>query len=275
MNAIDLIEKTIEKAVLSNRHILLAFDFDGTLAPLAPTPGLTFLPTATREHLFRLTKTSNMTVAIISGRSIDQLKDYFNIDNIWIAGSGGLVIKAGNRIHEYPAINYINSILMEVALRLTALCNNYQGAWLEIKPGTLSVHFRDLSIARQAGLIKSVAYMIAVEEKLESLVATQAIEIRPRCGWHKGTAIEIMRQELWNDSNISPYIAYFGDSANDREAVDAANRFGGISVGVGKESPTNCLFYLSTPIDVERVLHRINQCVTSITRVTDARELCG
>lgn len=261
MDEVEAIVESIRAAVSANRKVLLAFDFDGTLSPLAPNPDLAHVPCATHENLHWLSKAPNITIAVVSGRPLSQLEDYFPKGGIWFAGSGGLVVKIGDRVSEFPAINYINSLLTDVALRLTVLCEKFKGTWLEVKPGTMTIHFRDLSVAHRSGLMKGVAYIIAVEEKLESLVATQAIEIRPRCGWHKGTAVEIMRQELWNSENTSPFIAYFGDSANDREAVDAANRYGGISVGIGRESPASCLFKLSSPVEVEETLRRICRLV--------------
>jgi trehalose 6-phosphate phosphatase len=250
MNIFDTLIKSVQSKLDIKAPILIAMDFDGTLAPFAPTPDLAFIPTVIRERLSTLATLPYLRLAIISGRPIQQLKDLINIGNIWLAGSGGLTIQTSLSFHEYPSMAYINGIINDMAIRITYALDKFPGAWIESKPGTLTVHFRQLNKSLQPSLFKCIAYLIAVEEKLESTLASQAIEIRPRCGWHKGTALEIMRQELWASGNNSPYIVYFGDSANDREAFDCANRFGGISIGVGFESPSNSLLKVGSCSDV-------------------------
>lgn len=52
----------------------LLLDYDGTLAPIAPHPDLAILPPETKNVLERLSNQSDVYIAIISGRNVDNVK---------------------------------------------------------------------------------------------------------------------------------------------------------------------------------------------------------
>ena len=54
--------------------ILLFLDFDGTLAPIVQEPMLAVLPAATRHVLDELVAHATITIAIVSGRSLGDVK---------------------------------------------------------------------------------------------------------------------------------------------------------------------------------------------------------
>lgn len=53
-------------------------DYDGTLAPIAPHPDLATLPPETKNVLARLSNMSDVYIAIISGRNVDNVKKMVN-----------------------------------------------------------------------------------------------------------------------------------------------------------------------------------------------------
>lgn len=67
-------------------------DYDGTLAPIAPHPDLAILSPETKNVLFKLSNHSDVYVAIISGRSVDNVKKMVGIEGITYAGNHGLEI---------------------------------------------------------------------------------------------------------------------------------------------------------------------------------------
>ena len=54
--------------------LVVILDYDGTLAPLAPHPQDATLPTATAAALHELVLTPRVTVAVVSGRSLADLR---------------------------------------------------------------------------------------------------------------------------------------------------------------------------------------------------------
>lgn len=57
-----------------SHKLALLLDYDGTLAPIAPHPDLATLPAETKNVLQRLSNHSDVYIAIISGRSVENVK---------------------------------------------------------------------------------------------------------------------------------------------------------------------------------------------------------
>lgn len=77
----------------SNKLALL-LDYDGTLAPLADRPESTSMPHETETILNWLAlQSSQIFLAIISGRGLQSVKDKVSIKNITYAGNHGIEIE--------------------------------------------------------------------------------------------------------------------------------------------------------------------------------------
>lgn len=70
----------------------LILDYDGTLVQLASHPDLAVLPSETKKVLERLANMPDVNIAVISGRSLENLVHMVGIDSITYAGSHGLEI---------------------------------------------------------------------------------------------------------------------------------------------------------------------------------------
>lgn len=58
----------------STKKLALLLDYDGTLAPIAPHPDLAILPPETKKVLERLSNQSDVYIAIVSGRNVENVK---------------------------------------------------------------------------------------------------------------------------------------------------------------------------------------------------------
>lgn len=74
-------------AVLLRQRPLLAFDFDGTLAPIVPRPGDARVPPALARCLAPLAE--RLPVAIVSGRAVADLRRRLGFTPRWIIGNHG------------------------------------------------------------------------------------------------------------------------------------------------------------------------------------------
>lgn len=75
-----------------NHKLALLLDYDGTLAPIAPHPDLAVLPPETKNVIQRLSNHSDVFVAVISGRNVENVKKMVGIEGITYAGNHGLEI---------------------------------------------------------------------------------------------------------------------------------------------------------------------------------------
>src|SRR5688500_16757169 len=82
--------ETIAARIAQQPRLLLASDFDGTLAPLAPTPAEAVLPAETRTVLRRLHACPGVHLAINSGRALADVQMHVGIEGLFYVGNHGL-----------------------------------------------------------------------------------------------------------------------------------------------------------------------------------------
>ena len=73
-------------------NLALLLDYDGTLTPIVKHPDLATLPSETKNVLERLAKRSDVFIAVISGRGVENVKKMVGIEGITYAGNHGLDI---------------------------------------------------------------------------------------------------------------------------------------------------------------------------------------
>lgn len=116
---------------------LLAFDFDGTLAPIRDDPSAVQLDRGAAALLAEATQVEGIVVAIVSGRDADDLASRVNAPGAYIIASHGLEIRApgGERVREVPplAIELHSELGREIA---------GSGLRLESKKHALALHWR-------------------------------------------------------------------------------------------------------------------------------------
>jgi trehalose 6-phosphate phosphatase len=78
---------------MRSHSTLLAFDFDGTLAPICDDPDAVRLPRAAAALLARATDLTGVVVAVVSGRDADDLAARTQATNAYLIGSHGLEIR--------------------------------------------------------------------------------------------------------------------------------------------------------------------------------------
>lgn len=84
---LDDFDEYLLKYVGDTHKLALLLDYDGTLAPIAPHPDLATLPPETKNVLARLSNMSDVYIAIISGRNVDNVKKMVKNDISKLSGS--------------------------------------------------------------------------------------------------------------------------------------------------------------------------------------------
>lgn len=116
---------------------LLAFDFDGTLAPIHDDPAQVHLDRAASVLLAETSQMEGVVVAIVSGRDAQDLAMRVNTPGAYIISSHGLEIHApgGVLIRDAPALAL--DVGSELAREIAAC-----GLRLESKKHALALHWR-------------------------------------------------------------------------------------------------------------------------------------
>jgi trehalose-phosphatase len=232
------------------QSLALFLDFDGTLVPFRNDPDRARLPPSLRRILQELSADENRTVAVISGRERADLQARVGLPGLIYAGNHGLEISGPGFIFIEPTAVGYRECLQKLAAALAPRLVNTEGAWLEDKGLTLSVHWRQTPAER----VEEVRRIVhgALESTSHPFLLTsgdKVYDIRPRVYWHKGSAVNWIRERV---GKLEALTIYLGDDATDEDAFAALP--GGITIKVGESAETAAAYCLRDPAEVEQFL---------------------
>ncbi|CAG9820300.1 unnamed protein product [Phaedon cochleariae] len=218
---LDDFDEYLSKYIGSTHKLALLLDYDGTLAPIAPHPDLAVIPTETKNVLQRLSNVSDVYIAIVSGRNVNNVKEMVGIDGITYAGNHGLEI-----LHP-DGTKFVHPMPTEFHDRVGGLMKELQekvcrdGAWVENKGALLTFHFRETPVHLRPPLEREATALIEAAG-FNAAQAHCAIEAKPPVQWNKGRAsIYILRTAFGVDWCERIRIIYVGDDATDEDAMQA------------------------------------------------------
>jgi trehalose 6-phosphate phosphatase len=238
--------------VESANHILLALDFDGTLAPITNRPEDAFVPPETASALVRLAASPGITVAILSGRSMGDLSSKVGPEFI-LAGNHGLEIEGGGLQFAHDRARSLEPALENFCCRIAEMLDGIPGAWVERKGPTASVHFRQAP-PELAGWIEATVRLVlrAYALCLRARAGRMVWEILPRVRWDKGKALDFIASHL---GKPEPLVVCIGDDLTDEDMFRARSAAISIRVGTGQESAEQ--YSVDDPGEVVTVLEAV------------------
>jgi len=237
----------IEK--IPKNNIFLFLDYDGTITPIVDSPEKAVLSEKMRSMIIKLKGV--IPVAIISGRSLDDLKQRVNIENMIYAGNHGVEIWDGNKLVQGTQLSDSQKQLKGIIKGLRETLSTVKGAMVEDKGVTASVHYRNVDVSN-LGRLFDIFWSKADEYKELFRVTTgkKVFEIRPYGVWNKGDAVKWILKNL-GKKKVPIYV---GDDATDEDAFKAIKGKGiGICVGRSLEAD----YYLETQEEVKQLLNWI------------------
>lgn len=219
-------------------------DIDGTLAPIERRPDDVQVSQSLITLLYRLTAAVDGALAILSGRSIDQIDALLSPLLLPAAGLHGsdLRLPSGQRVKFEPAPCIHNQVKIGVdTLTLP------QGVWLEEKSGiTFALHYREAPEASEQ-LYKAAAKIAARTGGSYAVQRGKSIvELKP-AEYTKGRALRQLMK-------IKPFISrtpiVLGDDLTDETAFAESQFWNGVAIVVGDRKPTYAGFRLESPAAV-------------------------
>jgi trehalose-phosphatase len=235
-------------------HILLLSDYDGTLTPIVEKPELANLSPRVKECLQELAGDSRITLGIISGRAMEDLRKRVGINSIIYAGNHGLEIKG-------PDISYVNPLAKKTEPLLHSLCQNIsrkladiKGAIIEDKGLTLSLHYRLVDAVQMEELNRifcEITKPFAASGKVKVGKGKKVYEVKPPVDWDKGKAIALIAQKMSLRTKRGnpkgegkPLMIFLGDDVTDYDGFRLVDDYGGISIYVGERGTEPVAQYL-------------------------------
>jgi trehalose 6-phosphate synthase/phosphatase len=191
--------------------------YDGTLCPLQEHPSQALLADGMIRALKGCADRKDTDVAVISGRSLHDIRSIVGHDLLSYAGNHGLEI-AGPGIPDFVHEDLVHykERAEELARELEELA--VDGAWIEAKGPTLTYHFRAVPESGRHALALQ-AHAIINRAGYQARDAHCAVEARPPIGWDKGRAVlHVLRTRYGPSWSEAVRVIYVGDDQTDEDA---------------------------------------------------------
>jgi len=202
---------------LRHYHVALFLDYDGTLTPIVDHPEDAELSESARKDLARCAERPDVDVALVSGRSLVDIRRRVGRDDVTYAANHGLEIVGPDLepfLHE--DLTHYSERTEELTEALARVAPD--GAWVEEKGHTLTFHYRGVRADGQAEAAE-MARRIINEFGFQAREAKMAVEARPPIGWDKGRAVlHILRARYGPAWSERVRVVYVGDDHTDEDA---------------------------------------------------------
>ena len=221
--------------------VLLAFDYDGTLSPIAPTPESARLPEATKQLLVRVA--AHYPMVVISGRALDDISARMaDIGVRHIFGNHGLEWSGGKsrprvRVHRWA------DQLREQLAGLT-------GVFVEDKTHSLSVHYR-LAPDNE----RTLQLILPIVRRLPDvrvICGAAAVNLLPKDGANKGVALRRALEVIGCEKAI-----YVGDDDTDEDAFGALQPETLLGIRIGSSCTSRATYHLDAQDSIDRLLQAL------------------
>ncbi|KAA0097491.1 trehalose-phosphatase [Mycolicibacterium sp. P1-18] len=230
-------------AAAATPRLLVASDFDGTLAPLVDRPAdARPLPRAA-EALIALAGLPSTDVALVSGRALATLRDYSGMpSSVHLVGSHGAEFDSGF------AVEVDEALLATITTELDAIAADRHGVTVETKPASVALHVRNASAADGDAAL-AAARVVGEASGAEITAGKNVLEFAV-IPTDKGEAVDVIRRQSGATAAV-----FFGDDVTDEKAF---RRMVGADVGV-KVGPGETLaaYRVDSPEDVAESLSHL------------------
>ena len=238
-------------------RVLIAADFDGTLAPIVSHPDSARIPPEISDTLRTLVAGGRVALAILSGRRLDDLASRINGPAI-LSGNHGLEIAGEGITFQHKVAAERTHLIQQAIAAVGSAVRQWTGAWIEDKHLTATVHYRQVDRRHHHDLAIAIRRAVTAFGCSLGLRAGKAsLEIHPRTGWNKGTAVEYIRQQL--DMQDCAVLC-FGDDTTDEAMFRSLP--GHVTVCVGRCVRTAAAFHVPDVWSVGHVLRTFNDLLT-------------
>jgi trehalose-phosphatase len=205
----------------AGQRLLLCCDFDGTLVEFQSDPAAVWLPGERRGILIRLLEHRDVSLAIISGRRLGDVRERTGLpDGTWFAGLHGLEIEGGGEHFVHPQVAEARALVQGLSKALAPRITGQPGAFIEDKDLSVAVHFRESPPAVQAEVASAFEQMTrpAVETgRLRVMRGASVLELLPNIPWNKGDAVRWIHERVRRQQGaVLP--VYLGDDVTDQDA---------------------------------------------------------
>jgi trehalose 6-phosphate phosphatase len=236
---------------LSEMAVLL--DIDGTLLDLAPTPREVWVAEGLAETLGGLLRRTSGALALVSGRSLNDIDLIFAPQQFPAIGGHGAEMRLTTDTENEAVVSYAPQMDKELKRRLAAIAKLSPGILLEDKGYSLALHYRLAPHAEKA-IYEAVSLIRAdlPNAPIEVLPGKSVCEIKC-AGFNKATGVlELMKHPPFKGRRP----IFIGDDVTDEVVFGIMPDLGGLAFSVGRRAQ-GVAGHFDEPRDVRAFLARL------------------
>ena len=221
---------------------LFAFDFDGTLAPLARDPRAAQLRKSTLRLLTRLAQ--RYPTVVISGRPRADV----------LARLNGVPVRAviGNHgLEPSPDAARYHGLVKKWLPQLREALSGIHGLELENKLYSISIHYRRAR-GRAAARTAIGNAVQALGEEARIVDGKLVVNILPSNAPNKGSALQDIRTAM-----AAKHTVFVGDDVTDEDVFAANQPQQLLGIRVGRAPASGASHYLAKQADIDHLLKRL------------------
>ena len=229
-------------------RVLLAFDYDGTLAPIVDDPTDAPMRSRTRTLLGKLCH--RFHCAVISGRARPDVSRYLrSVAMFAVVGNHGMEPGADRGSAQLAVQRWRGHLSLRLA--------DHSGIRIEDKRLSLSIHYRRATPKRRA----LAAIWDAVRElpSARLIGGKDVVNVLPEGAPHKGLALENLRRRAGCDTAI-----YVGDDQTDEDVFGYRTHWPLLGIRVGRSRTTSASYYIRDQKEIDLLLQALLACRRSI-----------
>ncbi len=202
-------------------RLLVACDYDGTLAPIVDDPDQALPHPESVAALRSLAKLPATTVAVVSGRALRDLAALTGLSQeVHLIGSHGAEFEAELADALGPEARALHE---KLHAELSKLVNRRPGVALEVKPASIAVHVREAPPEVGDAVLAAVRDGPAGWDGVHVTEGKAVIELAV-VRTDKGAALDLVRERVGATA-----VVFLGDDVTDEKAFA---RLAGADVGV-------------------------------------------
>lgn len=228
------VQHAIANRPAGTRLVFLS-DYDGTLAEFHIDPTIPRPSKRTRELLSRLADREDLSLGIVSGRRVADLRTRTQLrTRVYLAGLHGMEIEVGHRRWQHPDLDVAREDVRELNARLEDVRVQVPGMILEDKHASVAVHVRGVDPERRGDAL-ALADACAAEGvrsgRLRRLTGNLVVEFLPNVACHKGDATLWIGRDVAERCGVPPWTVFVGDDITDEDAFAVIESGVGVLVG--------------------------------------------
>ncbi|MGO1410511.1 MAG: trehalose-phosphatase [Microbacterium sp.] len=208
--------------IAGTHRLLIALDFDGTLAPLRDDPMTSRAIPEAVAAIERLVALPETIVALVSGRTIEHLRiiaEHGDESRVWLSGSHGVEIwrPAGQEAPQGDdALGDEEELALSERLRAEAkrIVEPVDGAWIEDKAVGFTVHTRLTARDRADGVHAAIEELI--EREAPTWRARTGIDMSEYTWRHEGKDAGVAKLRAETGATA---VLFAGDDVTDEDAL--------------------------------------------------------